>query len=232
MPAPQLPAYSHCLSTFRQESRWIAFLDVDEFLFSPVQADLRCFLRPFEGQAAVAANWVMFGTSGHQNRPPGLVTLNYTMRCDIHLCTFEPGLLKYPQLTPTDPRSYHPICSHVKSIVDAQEAVGVYNPHHFAYRNDRLAVSAAGRPIFGSFSDEVAIDLLRINHYQSRSWEDFYRKMRRGRADTGGTYDVAAMTRNARSFDQIRDTTIVPLGEKVRTRMASQSPVGVGPRGP
>jgi len=225
MPAPQLPAYSHCILTLGHESRWIAFLDVDEFLFSPIQTDLRHFLEPFENQAAVAANWVLFGPSGHQNKPPGLVTLSYTLRSDTSLCTFEAGLLKQPQLDPLDPRNYHPICSHVKSIVNAQEVVGVYTPHHFAYRNDRLAVSAAGRPIRDSFSDEVAIDVLRVNHYHSRSWEEFRRKIQRGRAD-GGTYDAPGMTRVAGLFDRIRDTTIFPLAEKVRAAIASHAPVG------
>src|SRR5205823_5139263 len=35
-PAPQQPAYEHCLREQREESRWIAFFDIDEFLFSPI----------------------------------------------------------------------------------------------------------------------------------------------------------------------------------------------------
>ena len=31
----QLPAYDHCLEANRHDSRWIAFIDLDEFLFSP-----------------------------------------------------------------------------------------------------------------------------------------------------------------------------------------------------
>ena len=31
----QLGAYQHCLEERRDESRWIAFVDIDEFLFSP-----------------------------------------------------------------------------------------------------------------------------------------------------------------------------------------------------
>ncbi|NJO79378.1 MAG: glycosyltransferase family 92 protein [Cyanobacteria bacterium RM1_2_2] len=29
----QLPAYKHCLQTYSQDSEWIAFIDLDEFLF-------------------------------------------------------------------------------------------------------------------------------------------------------------------------------------------------------
>jgi len=232
IPAPQRPAYGHCLQNFANESRWIAFVDMDEFLFSPVQMDLRRFLEPFESQVAVAANWVMFGASGHQRKPPGLVTLNYSYRCDINLCTFERALLKGPLLNPANPLSYHSVCSHVKSIVNPQAVVAVCSPHHFIYRDGAFATTAAGRPVSGAFSDEVAIGSLRINHYFSRSWEEFARKLRRGRADISGNYDASRMIERNRLFDQIHDTTICPLGQKVSNGMAlpAERAAGTPPR--
>jgi hypothetical protein len=221
--APQLPAYANCLRTFRDENVWIAFLDIDEFLFSPVQTDLRPFLGPFEREAALVANWVMFGASGHQQKPPGLATLNYTQRCDLNLCTFEPALLKQPGLEAKVPRSYHPVCSHVKSIVNAREVVAVRSAHHFAYQNGHRAVTAEGRPVSGPFSDEVAIESLRINHYFSRSSDELRRKLDRGRADNGSRYDAAAMIARNRLFDEVRDTTIFPLAERVQTAIASSA---------
>jgi hypothetical protein len=228
MNAPQLPAYSDCLFNDGKENTWIAFLDIDEFLFSPVQSDLRCFLQPFEGEAGVVANWVMFGASGHQHKPAGLMTLNYTQRCDLNLCTFEPALLKQPNLDPKDPRSYHPVCSHVKSIVNTREAIGVWSPHQFAYRDGRLAVTAERRPVSAAVSDEVAIDSLRVNHYFSRSWDEFHRKLQRGRADVGGKYDAAAMIERNRLFDEVHDTTIFPFAQKVQAAITSAKPLEKG----
>ena len=167
----------------------------------------------------------MFGASGHQHKPAGLTTLNYTKRCDLNLCTFEPALLKQPHLDPKDPRSYHPVCSHVKSIVNTREAIGVWSPHQFAYRDGRLAITAERRPVSAAVSDEVVIDSLRVNHYFSRSWDEFHRKLQRGRADIGGKYDAAAMIERNRLFDEVHDTTILPLAQKVQVAITSGGPL-------
>jgi len=219
VPAPQRPAYGHCLSSYGGDSQWMAFVDVDEFLFSPMQTDLRVFLRDFEDSPAVVANWVMFGASGHQQKPAGLVTLNYSMRCEEQLCTFERALLKQPDLDPSRAENYHPVCGHIKSIVNPREVLAVCTPHHFLYRDKRPAVNAAGAPVSGPFCDEVRIDRLRVNHYFSKSIEEFHRKLSRGRADTGGKYDMAQMMERNKLFDQIADTTIVPLGRSVQAAM-------------
>lgn len=188
-PAPQKPAYAHCLSTYGSDNRWIAFLDMDEFLFSPAQTDLRIFLKDFEHAPAVVANWIMFGASGHQQKPEGLVMLNYTMRCEEQLCTFERALLKQAGLDPSRPQSYHPFCGHIKSIVNPREVLAVCSPHHFLYRDRRPATSAAGAPVSGPFCDDVRIDRLRVNHYFSKSWAELRRKLDRGTAHLPPRYD-------------------------------------------
>ncbi len=55
------------------EDCWVAFLDVDEYLFSVSGEDIGTVLRSFEGQkvAAVLSNWLMFGTSGHKQLEDG-----------------------------------------------------------------------------------------------------------------------------------------------------------------
>ena len=68
----QIPAYHHCLAKHGADSRWIAFLDLDEFLFSPTYRPVPEILADYEEFPAVAVNWAMFGSSGHRTRPPGL----------------------------------------------------------------------------------------------------------------------------------------------------------------
>ena len=41
-------AFDHCLGAHREDSRWIAFLDLDEFLFSPTGASLSELLPEYE----------------------------------------------------------------------------------------------------------------------------------------------------------------------------------------
>ena len=73
-------AYEHCLREHGRQSRWIAFIDLDEFLFSPTGKPLPEVLPDYEQWPAVAVNWATFGTSGHRTPPPGLTIENYLRR--------------------------------------------------------------------------------------------------------------------------------------------------------
>ena len=77
VPAAQLPAYEHCVREHGDEARWIAFIDLDEFLFSPTGRPLPEILRGLRALARVGVNWAVFGPSGHERKPPGLVVENY-----------------------------------------------------------------------------------------------------------------------------------------------------------
>ena len=61
----QLDAYEHCLRTHGAETDWLAFIDVDEFLFSPKAKLLPDVLAQYAAYPGVGVNWVMFGSAGH-----------------------------------------------------------------------------------------------------------------------------------------------------------------------
>jgi hypothetical protein len=224
--AAQVPAYRHCIKDFGHESVWIMFVDLDEFLFSPVQPDLRVFLQPYESEAAVVANWLMFGYNGHRRRPAGLTTLNFTRRGKIDLDILEPDMLKEPGLDPSNPANYHKMCHHIKSIVNTRDVqYSGRSPHDFRYGEGRTAVNANGRPVSGPFSDDLtAIQQLRINHYYSRSWEEFQLKLQRGHADALSFYDAKMMMKRNLLYDDVEDHDILPLARRVEADIREQKP--------
>ena len=67
----QVQAYTDCIERHREDSRWIAFIDIDEFLFSPTGRPLPEVLARYERWAGVGVNRVTFGTSGHETRAAG-----------------------------------------------------------------------------------------------------------------------------------------------------------------
>jgi hypothetical protein len=151
-------AYEHCLREHRADSRWIAFIDVDEFLFSPTGRPVSEILHGYEQFPAVGVGWVAFGTSGHVAKPPGLVTESYLLRSeDEHL----------------SPK--------IKSVVDPTRTLRCLSPHHFEYR-DGLAVDELRRPIEGWETDSPSFTELRVNHYWTKSEEEFRRKFELFRA--------------------------------------------------
>ena len=173
--AAQRAAYDHALAACRDEVRWLAFIDIDEFLFSTVDQHLPNLLRPFADAPAVVANWVSFGSGGHVARPPGGVLESYTRRGDLD------AVVPYAHLR-LPSGEYRPINAHVKSIVDPRRTLSSLSPHHFQYVAGELAVDEAGRPVAGPWSDRVSVETLRVNHYWSKSQEECRAKFARGRA--------------------------------------------------
>lgn len=76
----QTKAYADALRRLRARAKWVAFIDPDEFLFSPTGKPVREMLKRYEGQAGVIVNWQCYGTSGHRTKPPGLTIESYTRR--------------------------------------------------------------------------------------------------------------------------------------------------------
>jgi glycosyl transferase family 92 len=194
----QITAYAHCLETNRDRARWIAFIDLDEFLFSPTLAPVPQLLPDYESYPGVAVNWAMFGSSGHKTAPPGLVIENYVWRA----------------------RDHSPHSLHVKSIVDPRRTAGSrgLNPHAFEY-TDGYAVDENRRPIdrkpFGA-TDRTSFERLRINHYYVKSEELWETKRTARRANSPGSRQLPVYPPDVFS---VRDETITAYAPALRTAL-------------
>jgi hypothetical protein len=147
----QARAYEHCLRNYGDRSRWIAFIDLDEFLFSPTGRPLPEVLTEYEQWPGVGVNWAVFGPSGHLRRPEGLVLENYVERLDS------------------------PASRTIKTIVDPSHVTGCIGAHSFRF--DRLgAVDENHFPTFAGLTKSVSFSRLRINHYLTKSVEEYQRR--------------------------------------------------------
>jgi hypothetical protein len=153
----QIPAYNDCLRWHRHDSRWIAFLDLDEFLFSPGGESLPSVLADYEQWPAVAVRWAMFGTSGHKTRPPGLVIENYQRRID-----FDGGI-------------------NMKTVADPTRVTTCLSAHHFGYPY-LSAVDENHFPVHGTRAPTDSSARLRLNHYHWKSEEEYIAKCARMRS--------------------------------------------------
>ena len=82
-PKAMIEAFEHCVGAHRDDARWIAFLDVDEFLFSPTGTVLPELLPTYERFPGVVVDRAEFGSSGHTAKPHGLVIENYVERKEL-----------------------------------------------------------------------------------------------------------------------------------------------------
>ena len=79
-PRALITAFEHCVGAHRDDARWVAFLDIDEFLFSPAGVPLPEALRDYEAFPGVVVTRAEFGPSGHMTKPAGLVIESYLER--------------------------------------------------------------------------------------------------------------------------------------------------------
>jgi hypothetical protein len=154
--AQQEATYTHCVENYKHEARWIAFVDDDEFLFPTKGDDLRRKLVRYEDFAGVAVARANFGASGHEKRPDGLVIESYTRRSRA-------------------------LGKKIKSIVNPLE-VRRATVHAFGYLRGAHAVDENKRVLTGANIEAPSVDRICMNHYFTKSLEDFRRKVERGRA--------------------------------------------------
>jgi hypothetical protein len=192
--AAQTATYEHCLQNYGRSSRWMAFIDLDEFLFSPTGRPLPEVLPEYERWPGVGANWAVFGTSGHLTKPDGLVTECYVRR--------------------TKRRGYN---DKIRSIVDPRRVRSFCLAHFFMFNGEPpVAVDEKHRPIYGrkgspyASTEEVSWEKLRVNHYTTRSEEEFRRKLKLVRPDTGRLreYKETQLERMLTVMNEVEDRTI------------------------
>lgn len=156
----QLPAYRHFLAHFAARFDWAAFIDLDEFLLPLAAASVPDLLAGIDGYSAMLVQWRVFGPSGHQTRPDALVIEAYHQRAADDV----------------------PVNRHVKSIVRCADALDVtLNPHEFRLRGP--VCDPLGRTVPNVAIQPAAChDGLVLNHYQTRSHQEWLAKVWRGNA--------------------------------------------------
>jgi hypothetical protein len=188
-------AYNDCIRRFRRETRWIAFIDIDEFLFSPGERDLRRALLSYRHCPAVFVYWRMFGSSGHRTRPPGPVVEAYTRRLDDGAAEQKNG----------------------KSIVNPR--LVRHMEVHWAKTWVGETVDENGRPPPHGPDKAGAVasrEVFCINHYWSKSIEDLHDKLRRGDAATGEPRDLRRHIATEATLNAVEDRSILPIWEDIK----------------
>lgn len=77
----QLECYKHCVEEHRNETLWLGFIDLDEFIV-PIKSDtIYDFLKQFNSKPAVIIYWKFFCTSGLVDRDIHRLVIN-----DFNIC--------------------------------------------------------------------------------------------------------------------------------------------------
>lgn len=158
----QMDAYSHCLAEHKNETKWIAFIDTDEFIRIRDNRQIQELLREIPDEAdAIALPWVVYGADGQIHKSNAPVRER-----------FRTVVNTYPRYLPS-----------AKCIVRTQR---VYDMSaHWPVSHGRLlrVVNARGDHIKDPIDPELRTDMAVIDHYFTRSLEEWSEKIARGSCD-------------------------------------------------
>ncbi|MCU0621190.1 MAG: glycosyltransferase family 92 protein [Gemmatimonadales bacterium] len=159
----QVLAYAHAASNFGGAVRWMAFIDVDEFLVPARAASIPAALAHLGDRRNLSLPWHMFGRSGHAVPPAGGVLRNYLRRAADPMADAR-GVRAFKCIV--DP------CHLTALRVHAMETDGADRTCND--RGDEVALALRDRPGFYS------VEHLQLNHYYTRSEQELAEKIARG----------------------------------------------------
>jgi hypothetical protein len=124
----------------------------------------------------------------------------------------------------------------VKSVVDPKRARvleprRINNPElHLTSLTEGVAVDENHRPVEQMTTDSLSFEKLRINHYFTRSKDEFREKFRTVRADTGLQRRPPDRPLNVERMDSVlsekRDELLVPYAPRVRAALERVEALG------
>jgi glycosyltransferase involved in cell wall biosynthesis len=173
----QTRAYNDCIRCSRKDARWVAFIDLDEFLFSPTGVSLPQVLTEYYDVSSLFVYWVLFGSSGHYERPGGSVIESYTMCLDHDAAIIDsfdhgdvPGKHNYVSGWAQDG----------KSIVNPRlvRKFNIHKPKSLWF--GEVLDEKRQPPRVRGEATSLSYEKLRINHYWSKSISELTNKVSRG----------------------------------------------------
>ena len=153
---------------------WVGFLDADEFVVVKDGRSIPEFLNGFAEYPGVALHWIYFGSNGHKQRPHQPVIEAYTRRrrtANIH----------------------------VKVFVKPESVTQCVNSHAWYFRGGKEAVDEDCRPVWGSRSERAAANQAWINHYYTKSEEDYIE-----RSSQQSTLDRSGIKNPSRKLERMQ----------------------------
>ena len=162
------PVYNDAITKHRFECRYMAFIDLDEFIFpktnqSVVEVIDEVFSRE-PNVAALGVNWQLFGSNGE-------------IKAD-----YSRGVLE--RFTRRAPSDWVLVLSEenmtgnvtIKSIVNPRRVDCWWSPHYANYFRDFYSVNSEGVKTRNIAGYPVAADKIVLNHYYTKSKEEFEKK--------------------------------------------------------
>ena len=168
--ARQYECYNDAFKKFKFECRYMAIIDADEFIFpksKPTIVEVADeILLPNSNASALGVNWVLFGS-------------NNLEKADYNVGVLDRFTARDTNVNP-----------HTKPITNPRMINFFPNSHYAIYFEGKFSVNENGVPFIGPFNKNATVNKICINHYHTKSYEEYVAKRIRGDsvAFTGDKY--------------------------------------------
>ncbi len=160
----QIPAYEHCYKHYRNETFWLMFLDLDEFICPIYKTDIKEWIKPYEKYPSVLMYWLMFGTNG--------ITVPDSNKLVIEQYT----------------NSWASVRNESKQVLNTSfEPVKMYHHHIWCwvkvlgFKFKVPSINERKRFVFYHGKEKCPSNgTIQINHYWSKSLSEYVRKINKG----------------------------------------------------
>ena len=166
----QAECYKHCLETFKHETKWIGYIDADEFVCPKYANDINEWIKDYAKYPAVRIDWLQFGTNGLLNHDFSRNVIEQYFSCGEELWMG-------------------------KTFVNTRYEVVNWNTqffHHHSYVKYRILGIPCNVPAVNQFKkirpmstfkgyryNSDSKKTIQINHYYSKSWDVFMAKTKK-----------------------------------------------------
>lgn len=165
----QFKAYEDCFIRFRDESKWISFIDADEFICPRKDSDINEWLERYSKWHAINIHWLMFGTGGQLNHDYCKNVIEQYFSCwdDLYIhgktiVNTRFDIANFDTWYPHHHTYMYRRIFGIKMVVPAVNQWGYICPHDHTWGGGRLKLHNAS---------------IQINHYFTKAWDIYSAKM-------------------------------------------------------
>lgn len=192
----QMGAYQWILDHYGKSTRWLAFLDSDEFLYGVKENNLNFLLEHFDDFGGLIAHWKWFGANNHVVKPKGLIIENYTRRANDD----------------------YPYARGIKTIFKPACLDEMISSHRFYTTPE--CVREDFRPIarsqFWEAGKPPLYNIVALNHYKTGCMEDWINRFRRGDCNVQHARAYSCNQFKFEDRNDVEDLTILRFADAVR----------------
>lgn len=190
----QILAYNDCLKKFRLKTKWLAVIDIDEFIHLKLHENLHEFLKGYSDVGGVTLSWQIFGTSWVSKIPENELLID---------CL-------YLRAESNDP------CNKWYKSIMRTERITFLSVHNALYVDGFFDVSTHR---IHSPSAPIETDIAVLNHYWTRDEDFFFTTKVARRQRLGVSYTEEQIQEIFSSYNKVPDTGIQRYSPKLKDRL-------------